>query len=120
MQRRSRPEGRPVAPNGLPLSRIHHAAFDAYLIGMDPDYRVHVSDLLVDHQDGTMLEVFKLLDGGQLHLSHRPDDYPDQDRLPQRFELFENVAKRCEGLPEILKGPVSSHLAHAPADPQFG
>ena len=33
-------------PNGLPLSKIHHAAFDAHLIGIDPDYRLHVSDRL--------------------------------------------------------------------------
>lgn len=28
--------GHPVAPNGIPLSKIHHAAFDAHLIGIDP------------------------------------------------------------------------------------
>ena len=27
-----------TAPNGIPLSKIHHAAFDAHLIGIDPDY----------------------------------------------------------------------------------
>ena len=32
--------GQPVVPNGLPLSKIHHAAFDANLIGVDPDARV--------------------------------------------------------------------------------
>ena len=30
--------GQPVVPNGLPLSKTHHAAFDAHLIGVDPDY----------------------------------------------------------------------------------
>ena len=30
--------GQPVIPNGIPLSKIHHAAFDAHLIGIDPDY----------------------------------------------------------------------------------
>ncbi len=34
--------GQPVVPNGLPLSKIHHAAFDAYLIGIDPDFGVPV------------------------------------------------------------------------------
>ena len=28
--------GQPVVPNGIPLSKIHHAAFDAHLIGIDP------------------------------------------------------------------------------------
>lgn len=35
--------GQPVIPNGLPLSKIHHAAFDAHLLGVDPDFRIHVS-----------------------------------------------------------------------------
>ena len=33
--------GQPIVPNGIPLSKIHHAAFDAHLIGIDPDYRLH-------------------------------------------------------------------------------
>jgi len=38
--------GQPVVPNGIPLSKIHHAAFDAHLIGLDPDFRLHVSERL--------------------------------------------------------------------------
>jgi putative restriction endonuclease len=38
--------GHPVVPNGIPLSKIHHAAFDAHLLGIDPDYRLHVSERL--------------------------------------------------------------------------
>ena len=84
--------GQPVVPNGLPLSKIHHAAFDAYLIGIDPDYRVHVSDRLLEQHDGKMLEALKLLDGGKIHLPRRSEDYPDRDRLAQRYELFRNAA----------------------------
>src|SRR5271166_1230737 len=40
--------GQPVVSNGLPLTKIHHAAFDAHLIGIDPDFRVQVSDRLLD------------------------------------------------------------------------
>ena len=36
--------GQPVISNGLPLTMLHHAAFDAHLIGIDPDYQIHVSD----------------------------------------------------------------------------
>jgi putative restriction endonuclease len=35
--------GQPLVTNGLPLSKLHHAAFDANLIGIDPDYRIHIS-----------------------------------------------------------------------------
>ena len=79
-------------PNGLPLSRIHHAAFDAYLIGIDPDYRAHVSDRLLDQRDGETLEALKVIDGGKIRLPHRYDYYPGRDRLAQRFDVFRNAA----------------------------
>lgn len=80
--------GQPVVPNGLALSKIHHAAFDAHLIGIDPDYRLHVSDRLLDQEDGPMLLSLKQLDGSGLHLPSRNRDYPDRDRLDRRFETF--------------------------------
>ena len=84
--------GQPVVPNGLPLSKIHHAAFDAHLIGIDPDYRLHVSGRLLDQRDGPMLEALKQLDGGSLHLPTRTKDYPDRDRLALRYEQFRVAA----------------------------
>ena len=84
--------GQPVVPNGLPLSKIHHAAFDAHLIGIDPDYRLHVSERLLDLHDGPMLEALKQLDGGMLHLPARTKDYPDRDRLSLRYEQFKVAA----------------------------
>ena len=53
--------GQPVVTNGLPLSKIHHAAFDAHLIGIDPDYGLHVSGRLLDQRDGPILEALKQL-----------------------------------------------------------
>jgi putative restriction endonuclease len=44
--------GQSIVANGIPLSKIHHAAFDAHLIGIDPDYRLHVSELLLSREDG--------------------------------------------------------------------
>lgn len=85
--------GQPVVPNGLPLSKIHHAAFDANLIGIDPDYNIHVSDGLLSINDGPMFEHgVKGLVGRKLRLPMRASDYPDRDRLAQRFESFLRVA----------------------------
>ena len=84
--------GQPVVPNGIPLSKIHHAAFDAYLIGIDPDYRIHVADRLLSRNDGPMLEALKVLHHGRLHLPTRPQDYPDPDRLAVRFDRFKTAA----------------------------
>jgi len=84
--------GHPVVPNGIPLSKIHHAAFDAHLIGIDPDYRIHVSDRLLTLHDGPMLEALKVLKGGSIHLPERTKDRPDRDRLAVRFERFRAAA----------------------------
>ena len=84
--------GQPVVPNGIPLSKIHHAAFDAHLIGIDPDYRLHVSDRLLVQNDGPMLDALKRLNGGTIHLPGRVKDRPDRDRLAQRYERFKAAA----------------------------
>lgn len=80
--------GQPVVPNGIPLSKIHHAAFDAHLIGIDPDYRLHVSSRLMDQSDGPMLEALKQLHHRSLRLPPRPQDMPDRERLALRFGEF--------------------------------
>ena len=84
--------GQPVIPNGIPLSKIHHAAFDAHLIGIDPDYCLHVSDRLLSQSDGPMLEALKRLNDGTIHLPSRIKDRPDRDRLALRFERFKAAA----------------------------
>lgn len=89
---RNEPLGQPVVPNGLPLSKLHHAAFDAHLIGIDPDYRLHVSEQLLEQRDGPMLEALKQLRGQELHRPDRKQDYPDRERLAARFERFTAAA----------------------------
>jgi putative restriction endonuclease len=84
--------GHPVVPNGIPLSKIHHAAFDAHLIGIDPDYRLHVSERLLGQNDGPILEALKRLNGGMIHVPGRVKDRPDQDRLALRFAKFKAAA----------------------------
>jgi putative restriction endonuclease len=85
---KNEPLGQPVVPNGIPLSKIHHAAFDAHLIGIDPDFRVHVANRLLRRNDGPMLEVLKELHHANLHLPARKRDWPDQERLALRFDVF--------------------------------
>jgi len=84
--------GQPLVENGIPLSKIHHAAFDAHLLGIDADYRIHVSDRLLIQRDGPMLESLKQLHRGALHLPERVKDRPDRDRLQVRFKLFKEAA----------------------------
>ena len=84
--------GQPIVPNGIPLSKIHHAAFDAHLIGIDPDYRVHVAERLRAQNDGPMLEALKRLHLSELRLPSRQRDWPDRGRLAVRFDVFRSAA----------------------------
>ena len=84
--------GQPIVPNGLPLSKIHHAAFDAHLIGIDADYKLHVSKRLLEKRDGPMLESLKQLENSKLRAPPREKDCPDRERLALRFEQFEKAA----------------------------
>ena len=81
--------GQPIVCNGLPMTKIHHAAFDANLLGIDPDFQIHVSPRLLEQRDGPMLEALKRLQGSKLRLPRRVTDYPDKERLAQRYAEFQ-------------------------------
>jgi putative restriction endonuclease len=84
--------GQPIVNNGIPLSKIHHAAFDAQLIGIDADFGIHVSDKLLNLRDGPTLEALRQFHGSKLLLPARASDSPDRDRLAIRFEKFKSAA----------------------------
>jgi putative restriction endonuclease len=85
--------GQPVISNGLPLTKLHHAAFDAHLIGIDPDYRIYVSDRLLEIRDGPFLDLgLKGIAGTSIDGPRRHEDRPDRDRLAIRFEQFRRAA----------------------------
>ena len=85
--------GEPVVANGIALSKIHHAAFENHLIGIDPDGRVHVSERLLMLHDGPLLEQSLKACAGALIRPPRGRQFgPDRDRLAARFEQFERAA----------------------------
>lgn len=85
--------GQPDVRNGICMSKIHHAAFDAGLIGIDADLNVHVSERLLSMNDGPLLEqALKPLAGRTLRVPADPFAEPDRDRLSLRFQLFRSAA----------------------------
>jgi len=80
--------GQPIVPNGLSLCSIHHRAYDENLVGVSPDYKVHVSPRLLDDEDGPMLELLKAFHSHTIELPGRRAWQPDRDRLAERFERF--------------------------------
>lgn len=82
-------DGLPEVPNGLSLCKIHHAAFDGYLIGISPDYQVRVDRQLLEETDGPMLRYgLQGMHGVRLTLPEQRRDRPDADRLNQRYAEF--------------------------------
>lgn len=86
------PKGNPIVPNGLTLCKIHHTAFDVNIIGISPDYDIHVREDILHEIDGPMLK------HGIQELNHRKiilptsrKDYPDRERLDWRYEKFLKV-----------------------------
>lgn len=87
------PPGQPDVRNGICMSKIHRAAYDANLIGIDPDLRIHVGEQLLAMQDGPLLEqALKGLAGQKLRVPDDPLALPDRDRLALRFAQFRTGA----------------------------
>ena len=78
-------------PNGICMSTLHHAAFDSYLIGVDPDLRIHVSSSVLDADDGPLLANLQGLDGTRLRVPDEPLVRPDREFLEWRFARFEEA-----------------------------
>ncbi len=87
-------EAGPVAvTNGICMSTLHHSAFDSFLIGVDPEYRVHVARNVLEERDGPILESLKELDGRKLlRLPAKEAERPSQTYLKQRFKQFQKFA----------------------------
>jgi putative restriction endonuclease len=84
-----KPHGLPVVQNGLSLCKIHHAAYDANLLGVSPDYVVRINSSLMEESDGPMLRHgLQEMDRRLLALPVRAADRPSQERLAERFEEF--------------------------------
>jgi len=83
------PQGEPSVTNGLGLCKIHHSAYDAHIIGIDPDARVHVREDILHEKDGPMLKHgLQEMAGSRLVVPRSVDLQPNRDFLAERFELF--------------------------------
>jgi putative restriction endonuclease len=82
-------EGDPIVSNGLALCKIHHAAFDQNIIGINSDYIIKVRGDILEEIDGPMLKYgIQSLENQHIYLPGRKKDWPDKYRLEERFGLF--------------------------------
>ena len=77
---------------GLCMSRLHHAAFDANLLGIDPDGRMHVSERLdarAREAGDPFSRQLMSLAGRRIAVPRTPRFHPNRDLLAVRFGQFE-------------------------------
>lgn len=88
----SDPEGEPIVQNGIALCKLHHAAFDSFIMGISSDYIVRVRQDILDEADGPMLKHgLQGMDGLRILLPHSRTQMPDPLLLEKRFTLFKKA-----------------------------
>ncbi len=84
--------GEPIVPKGLALCKIHHAAFDNNIVGINPDYKIIVREDILEEIDGSMLKYgIQEMHGQKNALPGKRTDQPDKERLLVRFKRFKEV-----------------------------
>ena len=83
------PDSWPTIDNGLALCKLHHAAFDNYMISVNPDYIIHVRGDVLDEEDGPMLQHgLKELHMARIILPRSEIHWPNRDYLDRRYQKF--------------------------------
>ncbi len=85
--------GTPVVNNDISLCKLHHAAFDRFMIGITPDYGIRVREDILAEDDGSMLvHGLQELHGGRILLPPHRADRPSAESLERQYEWFLAVA----------------------------
>ncbi len=86
------PRGQPIIPNGLAMCSLHHTAYDTNVIGISPDYVIHVRGDVLSEHDGPMLQHgLQGFEQKPLVLPRRQDERPDRGFLEERFDDFKRA-----------------------------
>ena len=80
--------------NGMSLCKIHHGAYDTDIIGISPDYKIHVKKSVLATFDGpTLQHSIKEMDGEELRqIPTETSSKPDRELLAERFEKFKRAS----------------------------
>ena len=75
--------------NGIAMSTFHHTAYEADLLGIDPDGKIHLSDRITAVRDGPMYDHGLLrLEGLNMRFPLYEEHRPNRDFLAMKFERF--------------------------------
>ena len=77
--------------NGIAMSTFHHAAYEANLLGIDPDGRIHLSERITEVRDGPMYDHGMLrLEGMRMRFPLYAEHKPNPEFLAMKFDEFRN------------------------------
>lgn len=83
------PHSRSSIDNGLSLCKLHHAAFDSFILGVSPDFKIYVRKDVMEEEDGPTLRYgLQELNGSMLILPRKKADWPNQDALDWKYQRF--------------------------------
>lgn len=83
------PDGKSAIENGLSLCKLHHSAYDSFIIGVTPDFIIQVRKDILEEEDGPVLQHgLKGLHGSKLILPSSKNNYPSRDALDWRYTRF--------------------------------
>jgi putative restriction endonuclease len=87
------PAGEPTISNGIALCKLHHAAFDSFIIGVSPDYIIRVRGDILEEEDGpVLLHGLQGLHNKKLILPTSQTNWPSPDYLDWRYDRFLKAA----------------------------
>ena len=87
------PESEPTVNNGIALCKLHHAAFDSFMLGVTPDYIIQVRPDILEEEDGPILQHgLKELNNSKLIVPASQKNWPNRDALAWRYERFMNAS----------------------------
>jgi len=83
------PEGEPIITNGIALCKLHHAAYDSFMIGVTPDYVIHIRDDILEEEDGPVLQHgLKGLHKTKIILPIIKNNWPSRESLEWKYNKF--------------------------------
>lgn len=87
------PRGDPIVPNGVALCKLHHAAFDAHILGIRPDYQIEIRLDVLEETDGPMLRHgLQEFHHGLLLTPRQSALKPKPEFLEERYALFRRAS----------------------------
>ncbi len=83
------PEGTSTINNGISLCKLHHSAYDSFILGVTPDYIIQVRQDILEEEDGPVLQHgLKGLHKVKLSLPSSRSQWPSREALDWRYSRF--------------------------------